>query len=61
MKTEELLSGVKIKTVIGKLPQEIFSLEDNSEKVTENCLFFCIKGNNKDGADYAPRAVARGA
>lgn len=61
MKTEELLSGVKIKTVTGKLPQEIFSLEDNSEKVTENCLFFCIKGNNKDGADFAPRAVARGA
>lgn len=61
MKTEELLYGVRIKKIVGQLPREIFSLEDNSEKSTENSLFFCIKGNNKDGADFAPRAVARGA
>ena len=61
MNCKELLANVKIQNIIGDLPDEINSIEDNSERVKSNSLFFAVKGSDKNGTDYVPIAVANGA
>lgn len=40
---------------------EISALTDNSKKITDGCLFFCIKGRSFDGHELAAQALADGA
>ncbi|MBR1676744.1 MAG: UDP-N-acetylmuramoyl-L-alanyl-D-glutamate--2,6-diaminopimelate ligase [Clostridia bacterium] len=61
MKTERLFNDVNILSVSGKMPDDIEFITDNSEKVTEKCLFFCRKGNNFDGEKYIYEAINKGA
>ncbi len=60
MLLKDLVCGVECRSVSG--PEvEIGSLGHNSKIITENMLFFCIKGTRLDGHDYAADAVAHGA
>ncbi len=61
MTSDKLFYGVEIISVSGVIPNEIESISDHSEKIDKNCLFFCRKGNNDDGAKYAVEAIRRGA
>ena len=40
---------------------EISALAYSSDSVTNGALFFCVPGFTKDGHDFAPQSVARGA
>ena len=40
---------------------EISSLTYDNRLVREGTLFFCVRGYTRDGHDFAPDAVARGA
>ena len=61
MRIEEVFKNVEIIDVIGELPTEIYGVTDDSRNLREGSLFFCVKGNNKNGADYISEAVAKGA
>lgn len=58
MKLSELLEN-RIATAIGDT--EITSLTDDSRKVTEGCLYVCIKGEHFDGHSAAQKALEAGA
>jgi UDP-N-acetylmuramoyl-tripeptide--D-alanyl-D-alanine ligase len=36
-------------------------VQTDTRKITENCLFFCLKGANFDGNTFAEEAIAKGA
>lgn len=54
---------MKISVLLGEgNPEvEISALSDNSKNITKGCLFFCIKGKNFDGHNYAEQALSDGA
>lgn len=60
MKLSRLLYGVEVIEIIG-LDTEIENMSHDSKKITRNGLFFCIKGLNADGHDYAIEAQNNGA
>ena len=41
--------------------QEYPTVSTDSRKITTGCLFFALKGDNFDGNQYAPKAIAEGA
>ena len=43
------------------LGREITQIVNDSRKITEGCLFFCIEGANWDGHTFAAQAIANGA
>ncbi|KGR80536.1 UDP-N-acetylmuramoyl-L-alanyl-D-glutamate--2,6-diaminopimelate ligase [Ureibacillus manganicus] len=61
MYTEELLSVIPLKKVIGQLPSNVKDLSIDSRSVQPKSLFICIKGYTVDGHDYAQKAVDSGA
>lgn len=61
MLAKEILKDVKIKKKSGNLDIEINKLKYDSRKVEKGDLFFCIKGENFDGHDFAQKAVENGA
>lgn len=60
MKLKALLQDVETKNVYTFDP-EITNVTDNSSKIRRQGLFVCIKGNNRDGHDFAQKAMDRGA
>ncbi|HPG91863.1 MAG TPA: UDP-N-acetylmuramoyl-L-alanyl-D-glutamate--2,6-diaminopimelate ligase [Clostridia bacterium] len=56
----ELIKGVKNET-IGLDNIEISSLSCNTTNIKKDSLFFCIKGGQADGHDFAAKAVYDGA
>ena len=58
MKIETLLSGIAYR---GDGTVEVNRIESDSRKVTEGCLFVCIKGYETDGHAYAEMAAQKGA
>ncbi len=44
-----------------QLYQQHPSVSTDSRKITQNCLFFALKGDNFDGNQYAPQAIEKGA
>lgn len=60
MKLSQLLKGIKVKEIIG-LEQEITHLSHDSKTITDNGLFFCLKGTNIDGHDFVYEAILNGA
>lgn len=58
MKIKDLLSGIPFEGC-GEI--EINNVVSDSRKVTEGCLFVCIKGYETDGHKYAKQAAESGA
>ena len=60
MKTiKELLSKLDYKCISGELDKEVTQAVYDSRKITEGCLFICIKGANFNGHDYAMEACEK--
>lgn len=60
-KLKYLLEELEYTVVSGSDDVEVSSVVYDSRKITDNCLFICIKGANFDGHDVAAQAVADGA
>ena len=61
MKIQELLQGLEFEILSGDTDTDILSIYNDSRKVTEHSLFFCITGANSDGHSYIPDVVKKGA
>lgn len=61
MYTEEILSALPQKRIIGHLPNNIKDIAIDSRSVEPSTLFICIKGFTVDGHDFAQKAVDAGA
>lgn len=61
MKLSKLISNTDIKKTVNMNDTEIEDICYDSRKVTKNCIFVCLKGQNYDGHDYAKQAVKSGA
>ena len=60
MRLTDLLCKVDYECVQGSVEREIDRVVYDSRKITEGCLFICIKGANFDGHDFAVEAVEKG-
>ncbi len=56
-----LLERLETISVTGDTNIEISEIVNDSRKVTENCLFFCISGAAFDGHEFAKEVVEKGA
>ena len=61
MKLSTLLEGLSCQCVSGSRDTEIKAVVYDSRKVTEGCLFICIKGANFDSHEFAQSAIEQGA
>lgn len=61
MRLTELLEGIEYECVHGSLDVEVKDIINDSRKVSEGVLFFCIKGAVVDGHQYAMEVVEKGA
>lgn len=61
MQIKELLMGLDYDVLSGCPDIDIDNIYNDSRKVTENSLFFCIVGANSDGHDYISQVVEKGA
>ena len=61
MQLQDLLYGVAIKSLTGKPHQEVVALAFDSRQVTENTLFFAVKGTVVDGHEYIAQTINAGA
>lgn len=61
MNTENLLECLHVKQIVGPLPQNIQSIQQDSRKVEEGSMFVCIKGYTVDGHHFIKDAIDRGA
>ena len=57
----ELISELDGVSVVGSLEVEIKRVTESSEHADKETVFVCIKGEKRDGRQYAKDAVARGA
>ncbi|WP_040929317.1 UDP-N-acetylmuramoyl-L-alanyl-D-glutamate--2,6-diaminopimelate ligase [Nosocomiicoccus massiliensis] len=60
MKTEQLISLLKIKEIYGTLPDEVFDITIDSREVSEGTIFVALKGATTDGFDYIEQAIEKG-
>ncbi|SDG49902.1 UDP-N-acetylmuramoyl-L-alanyl-D-glutamate--2,6-diaminopimelate ligase [Marvinbryantia formatexigens] len=61
MKLTKLLERVEYECVQGNTDIEVTDIVNDSRKVREGCLFFCIKGAVADGHKYAAEVAQKGA
>ena len=61
MKLNQILKGLDSYTVKGDRYIDISSLSYDSKQVKLGGLFFAIKGENRNGADFIDEAIERGA
>jgi UDP-N-acetylmuramoyl-L-alanyl-D-glutamate--2,6-diaminopimelate ligase len=61
MLLKEFLTLGEVEEAAGDLNREISGLAYDSRNVAPNQIFFAIPGENADGHDFIPQAVARGA
>ncbi|MDE7224024.1 MAG: UDP-N-acetylmuramoyl-L-alanyl-D-glutamate--2,6-diaminopimelate ligase [Acetatifactor sp.] len=61
MRLTDLLCKLDYECVQGSMEREIEQVVYDSRKVTEGCLFICIRGANFDGHDFAAEVVEKGA
>lgn len=61
MRVSELMQGLKYIKLQGSLEVEVTEIEYDSRQVAEGSLFFCIPGSVRDGHEFAPEVVERGA
>lgn len=60
-KLSELLERLDTIEIVGDINIEITDIVNDSRKVTENSLFFCISGAAFDGHNFAKEVVEKGA
>jgi UDP-N-acetylmuramoyl-L-alanyl-D-glutamate--2,6-diaminopimelate ligase len=60
-KLGELIRNCPVTKTLGSLDGPVTGICSDSNKVTDGCLFACIKGARVDGHDFAADAVRRGA
>lgn len=58
---DNLLEKIDYECVAGSMNRNVSAVVYDSRKVTEGCLFICIPGANRDGHDFAPEVVEKGA
>ncbi len=56
MYTEELLSVIPLKKVIGQLPSNVKDISIDSRSVQPKSLFICIKGYTVDGHELCTKS-----
>ena len=61
MQLSQLLKGIKNTIIFGNVNKNIKKLSQNSKKIANNSLFFCIVGTKTDGLLYVDEAVKSGA
>lgn len=61
MRLLELVQSLQYQLIQGSLDVEVTEVENDSRKVGENYLFFCIPGSVRDGHTFAPEVVQKGA
>ena len=61
MKLDTLLKELNYELVQGSLDTEVCAVENDSRKVTDGALFFCIAGAGFDGHTYAADVAEKGA
>lgn len=61
MQLQDLLYGVKIKSMVGKPNVEVSALAFDSREVKSNTLFFAVKGTVVDGHNYIEQTIKSGA
>jgi len=61
IKIEEILKGIDVVSVTGKVTATILSIEFDSRKVTKGSLFVAVKGYKSDGHDFIDSVVKSGA
>lgn len=61
MKAAELVETIEYKLLQGTLDTEVAEVENDSRRVTQGCLFFCISGSVRDGHDFAQEVTQKGA
>lgn len=61
MRLTRLLEKVTYTILQGPQEREVSAIENDSRKVTEGALFFCIRGAVTDGHKYIPEVLQKGA
>lgn len=61
IKLSQLIERLDTINITGDMETEISDIVNDSRKVTENSLFFCISGAAFDGHDFAKEVVEKGA
>jgi UDP-N-acetylmuramoyl-L-alanyl-D-glutamate--2,6-diaminopimelate ligase len=61
MHLERIIAALAAVEVARGAPVEVLELAYDARAATPGTLFFCVRGANADGHDYAPEAVDRGA
>lgn len=61
MQLSSLIKQITYENVQGSQEPDITDICYDSGKATQGSLFVCIKGQNRDGHDYIPDAIKRGA
>jgi UDP-N-acetylmuramoyl-L-alanyl-D-glutamate--2,6-diaminopimelate ligase len=61
VRLDDLLAGVADRRLIGAAASDITSLSYRSDLAGPGSLFFCVPGFKRDGHDFAPEALDRGA
>ena len=61
MRLDNLLKAIQPLSVQGPLDREIRALAYDSRRVGPGAMFFALKGEKVDGAEFIPRAVGAGA
>jgi UDP-N-acetylmuramoyl-L-alanyl-D-glutamate--2,6-diaminopimelate ligase len=61
MKAADLVKHIDYQLIQGDLDVEVTEVENDSRRVTEGCLFFCITGSVRDGHEFASEVVQKGA
>jgi UDP-N-acetylmuramoyl-L-alanyl-D-glutamate--2,6-diaminopimelate ligase len=61
MQLKELIAATEVEALRGDPETEISSLAYDSSRVGDGTLFFCVRGQTRDGHDFAPAAVEAGA
>ena len=61
MKLSELIQSLDYTLLQGSIDTEVKEIENDSRKVKEGYLFFCIAGSLRDGHDFAKEVAEKGA
>ena len=61
MKCSQLLENVEYQCLQGDIETQISAVVNDSRKISEGCLFLCIKGASFDGHSFAAEAAQKGA
>ena len=57
---KNILNNISIETIVGSTDLAIEKIEFDSRKVSQNNLFFAIKGTQTDGHQYISQVIEKG-